>query len=360
MSRLLIFGSEGQMGQAAQWAARELYGRENVFTCDITPRYNDTTHFVLSERFNLEWIVNSVKPNLVLSCLPYHKNLELATECISRKIFYADLGGSVPVSAQINNIAKTMKSPVFTDLGLAPGLVNIVTQEMVAKHKPDSVVMYCGGLPLYPQNPPYNYYSNWSVDGLLNEYLEDSIMLNDGLVTTVPGLSSIIPVSHNFCGELEAFPTSGGIAHSIDFFKKHNVQNAGYMTMRYEGHVYAINKNLHSSKRETLAEILKPSSRYRDVVLIKIQLDIDSLDKNMTFDYVERDITIHWSGRFSAMQRATAFSAIAGLKSLVEPNPYTTMDHWPRPYTYEDINYGEFMRQFNNLLEKDLNEHQNS
>ena len=352
MNKLLIFGSEGQMGKAAQWAAIQLYGRENVFTCDITPKYNDSTHFVLSERFNLEWIINNVKPNLVLSCLPYHKNLELATECISRKVFYADLGGSVPISAQINYIAKTMKSPVFTDLGLAPGLVNILTQELVRQYHPEEVLMCCGGLPLYPKNPPYNYYSNWSVDGLINEYQDDCLILSNGLSMTIKGMFKTIDITHTFRGDLEAFPTSGGMSHSLSFFEKQGVKDAEYMTMRYKGHAQAIKKHLHSSKKQPLAEALKVKERYRDIVLIHIELHGFN-EQTMCGETVIREATIHWSSRFSAMQRATAFSAIAGLKTLVEPSPYTVMDHWARPYTYEDIHYENFTGQLNQLLEKD-------
>jgi len=340
--KVLIFGSEGNMGKAVQWAARELFGVDNVETCDVVGEDKDNHTWIEPSSFNREMLgytLDDVKPNLVLSCLPYHKNLELATACIERKIRYADLGGSVPVSDAINRLAVEKNSTVFTDLGLAPGLVNILAQQLVVQYRPTNVTMMCGGLPANPEQYPLNYFCNWSIDGLINEYKDDCLVLENSQDVVVPGMSRKQRVVSQCFSELEAFCTSGGMAHSLSYFKRNGVQNAYYKTLRFKGHVDAIQK----LSKEELEVLVKPkTSKDDDIVLIRIEAsDAHHLDK------ITRELQITHSKRFSAMQRATAFSMVAAVNND-SYSPYLN-----RPRLYENIDLSGFLNQFNYLLLKD-------
>ena len=112
-------------------------------------------------------------PDVVISSLPYHQNEKLAQFCIQRGYNYCDLGGKMDVSKRINRFAKQISSHVgshcFTDLGLAPGWVNILAEHGVKQlfGRSDSieeVKMMVGGLPQFPNNPPLNYSLSWSLE----------------------------------------------------------------------------------------------------------------------------------------------------------------------------------------------------
>ena len=91
---------------------------------------------------------------------------------------YCDLGGRVDVSQNINEAAKNhgpANVPVFTDLGLAPGWVNILAEVGCRQlHRQATTVrMMVGGLPDSKVNHPLDYVVTWSVYGLINEYKDD-------------------------------------------------------------------------------------------------------------------------------------------------------------------------------------------
>ena len=65
--------------------------------------------------------------DVVVSAMPYHQNWHVAKHCVDNGIRYCDLGGSVPVSQTINTYAEENASvPIITDIGLAPGWINII------------------------------------------------------------------------------------------------------------------------------------------------------------------------------------------------------------------------------------------
>jgi len=115
------------------------------------------------------------KFDVVISSLPYHQTEKVGLWCVDNGVRYCDLGGRVDVSQNINNAAKERATaPVFTDLGLAPGLVNILAEEGCRKihGQPENVQMMVGGLPDYADSVknPLRYAVTWSGDGLINVY----------------------------------------------------------------------------------------------------------------------------------------------------------------------------------------------
>ena len=253
----------------------------------------------------------------VISSLPYHQNLDLATFCIDHGIPYFDLGGSVGVSNDINTYAKEhATAPVMTDLGLAPGWVNIMAENMCQEYLnregevPNTITMMVGGLPQEINNT-LQYSCTWSFDGLINEYKDDCIVLQDGEHVIAKGMGGYeFPVMSEEIGALEAFYTSGGAAHTISVMKKRGVENCSYKTLRYPGHHKMVNFLIHESglPDETVIEIFKRTCPPQDdLVIIKVTAD------ELGFEKVIR------SGKnFSAMQKATAFpiASVAHMASL--------------------------------------------
>ena len=67
----------------------------------------------------------------VLSCLPYHLNIDIATQAHEKGIHYFDLTEDVPTTAKIIELAKTATSLMAPQCGLAPGLVGIVASDLI-------------------------------------------------------------------------------------------------------------------------------------------------------------------------------------------------------------------------------------
>ena len=276
----------------------------------------------------------------VISSLPYHANLTLAKFCIDNQIPYFDLGGSVEVSEIINSYAKEKDQTCLTDLGLAPGWANIIAEHLCNEQIKDGVVpkrvdIMVGGLPVQPTNI-LKYGCNWSLDGLLNEYKEDCVVLQDGLITLEKGLDGLETVQTNL-GELEAFYTSGGISHTIDSMYDKGVQNCSYKTLRYPGHNIIIKFLVRESglTDQQIRDVLKASCpRTEDLVIISVKVDNKSHEEVIMSD-----------DNFSAMQRATAFAASAAATSVI-------VDKTKGQLKYSDIKYHKFSDHLNYLLRK--------
>ena len=196
--------------------------------------YNVNSPADIISRFN-----GIASPDIVISSLPYHQTKAVADMCILNGWRYCDLGGRVDVSAEINKHAAKATAPIFTDLGLAPGWVNILAEQGYKRvYDATDVKMMVGGIPLNRPKGPLKYFMTWSMDGLLNEYRDDCEVLIDGEIKTVPGLSYIETVDPEWdgCVALEAFCTSGGAAHTTRRMKARGVRNCVYKTLRWFGH----------------------------------------------------------------------------------------------------------------------------
>jgi len=80
---------------------------------------------------------------------------------------------------------------MIPDCGLAPGLAGILGYWLAdGLDRAESLKLRVGGLPADPV-PPMNYKVVFSVQGLINEYIEPAVVIRDGRLQTVPSLSEL-------------------------------------------------------------------------------------------------------------------------------------------------------------------------
>jgi lysine 6-dehydrogenase len=98
----------------------------------------------------------------------------------------------------------------------------------------DALKLYVGGLPAKPM-PPFNYQLVFSVEGLINEYVEPARILRNGKTVTVEPLTE--PEEFHMPGfaPLVAFHTSGGTSTLPETFEG-RVGECFEKTLRYPGH----------------------------------------------------------------------------------------------------------------------------
>lgn len=177
--------------------------------------------------------------DVVISAVNYWYNAPLAAQAIEQRAHFLDLGGNNDVVARefaLDARARQMGVAVVPDCGLAPGLAGILGYWLTTRlDRVASLRLRVGGLPLQPR-PPMNYKIVFSVEGLINEYIEPAAVIRGGRLDTVPSLTELETITFpEPFGELEAFQTSGGTS-TLPRTLLGRVPELDYKTIRYRGH----------------------------------------------------------------------------------------------------------------------------
>ncbi len=194
----------------------------------------------------------------VLSCLPYHLNAPLAEMAHKAGIHYFDLTEDVPTTNHIIELSKTAKGLMAPQCGLAPGFIGIVGASLIESLDDcRSCKMRVGALPQHPTGL-MGYSFNWSPEGVVNEYLNDCEVIEEGERKTVSAMEWFEDIYIDGV-KLEAFTTSGGLGTMCQTYAG-RVDNLDYKTMRYPGHGKMMNFFFHEllmrERRKEAGEIL--------------------------------------------------------------------------------------------------------
>jgi lysine 6-dehydrogenase len=250
--KLLVIGS-GMMGSAAAYdMARQ--GQVDSVTLadndvkrakDVAVRVNRITASKKVRAVGLDAAKEKDAARLMqghdgaLSAVPYFLNLGLAKAAISAGCHFADLGGNNTVVRQELALAKQAEKRgigIAPDCGLSPGMASILGGELVRRldGRADALKLYVGGLPERPM-PPFNYQLVFSVEGLINEYVEPARILRKGKLVTIEPLTEPEPFHMDGFAPLVAFQTSGGTSTMPETFEG-KVGECFEKTLRYPGH----------------------------------------------------------------------------------------------------------------------------
>lgn len=263
----------------------------------------------------------------VISCVNYWYNVSLSRAAIGTGANFCDLGGNnyiVDEQLALDDEARAAGVSIIPDCGLAPGMVSILAAHGAAKFDSvDEIHIRVGGLPQDPQ-PPLNYQLVFSVEGLINEYIEVARVIRDGTITEVESMTELESLSFDGFPPLEAFQTSGGTSTLPDTFLG-KVKELDYKTIRYAGHCEKfktmIDLGLCSSEVMVVDfQKIKPRRLFGD--LLQKHLPADGPDyvlvrldfvgkkggeaKKLRYDIVDK---LDEATGMSAMMRTTAFPA---------------------------------------------------
>ena len=250
--KLLVLGS-GMMGSAA---AYDMASQDNVASVtladsdlkrakEVAARVNHITGEKKVRAVGVDASKEKEAARLmkghdgVLSAVPYFLNLGLARAAITVGSNFADLGGNNTVVRQELALAKQAEKKnvgLAPDCGLSPGMASILGGELVRKlnGRADALKLYVGGLPENPK-PPFHNQLVFSVEGLINEFVEPARVLRKCKLTIIEPLTE--PEEFHIEGfpPLVAFQTSGGTSTMPETFEG-RVGECFEKTLRYPGH----------------------------------------------------------------------------------------------------------------------------
>lgn len=264
---------------------------------------------------------------IVISALPYHFNYTIAETCAETGVNMVDLGGNVSTVRRqltLDAEAKAKHITIIPDLGLAPGMMTILTMGICKQFSElDIVKIRVGGLP-QTKIAPFDYQLTFSPEGLINEYREPCIALHNFRRTTKDPLTELETITFPPpFGELEAFTTSGGTS-TLPITLECKVRELDYKTIRYPGHCEKMRilmsmglfdeesveiEGQRIRPRDVLSKLLykKLPKNQPDVVLARTSVtgrknngDYCTIE-NQIIDYFDEETTL------TAMMRTTAF-----------------------------------------------------
>ena len=262
-----------------------------------------------------------------ISCVNYWFNASLSRAAIKANCHFCDLGGNnyvVDEQLALDQEARAAEISIVPDCGLAPGMVSVLAMHGAKRFdETEEIHIRVGGLPQNPR-PPLNYQLVFSVEGLINEYVEKARVIRRGEIAEVDSMTELETLSFDDFPALEAFQTSGGTSTLPDTFHG-KIRELDYKTIRYAGHCTKFKTMIDlglCSSDETLIDYARITPRKIFGELLQRNLPADEPDYVLIrLDFVGKtggtrktlryDIVEHFDEKtnLSAMMRTTAFPA---------------------------------------------------
>lgn len=264
---------------------------------------------------------------VIISTLPYDYSVRWTKRALEDGCDFIDLGGNNDVVAQQRELeaeAVERGCIIVPDCGLAPGVVSILAQNLLVQQnaflaRPGrfSIEMSVGGLPMV-RNNPLEYQVVFSPHGLINEYIEPTIVLENGELVAKKSMYGVEDFSMPWGFEnLERFYTSGG-ASSLPESLRGVCKNVSYKTIRYKGHAEKMRMllELFLQERELFEKLLQEALPLTgpDVILLDVSCYEHDF-KDPGFGY-HRDALV---GRHRIIEYGTADTLTAMAKMTAFP-----------------------------------------
>ncbi|HWC18202.1 MAG TPA: saccharopine dehydrogenase C-terminal domain-containing protein [Terriglobales bacterium] len=359
--KLLVIGA-GMMGSAAAFDMARSRGIESITLADAdSERAQECAKFIAKSHGKKSAPVRPVTLDAadetaaaslmrghdgVLSAVPYFFNVALARAAIGAGCHFADLGGNNTVvrkTLAMSAEAERNGLALAPDCGLSPGMASILAGDLVkrlrAEQKPsrtsaketnkpaiDALKLYVGGLPKTPK-PPFEYQLVFSVEGLINEYVEPARVLKNGKLVEIEPLTEPEEFRVRGFRPMVAFHTSGGTSTMPESFQA-EVGECFEKTLRYPDH-YKLIRGLYdlgffsSEKRRLKSGEVTPRELTSHLFLEKLSgeepdvtiMRIEAHAKKRVLSYTMIDYHDRRTG-LSSMMRTTAWPASVVLQMI--------------------------------------------
>lgn len=350
MKKVVVFGA-GQIGRAVNQIILTLYKDVNSVIVDSSPdniglikhtgcRNHITTDLSSATHDEIVKLLEDEEAEYVINALPFSLNEKVASAAAGAKCAYIDFTEDDIMADRVQEIYKGLNLDCAVKCGLAPGFINYIGYDLVAKmDSPDSLMISVGALPRSVSydyaHPELSYNLTWSVDGLVNEYIRPCRVRKYGEVLEVQPLDGLVKVVLDGI-EYEAAYTSGGVGSLVRDLT--DVPNVCYMTLRYPGHYKYIRSVIHETHGNFEATrkvfVNKFPTTDDDVIVVYA----NALGKDRTGVPIRRSYYNKFYGvdGLTGIQSTTAGSGVAILELMISGKVSGMVNH-------SDINLKDFV-----------------
>ena len=254
---------------------------------------------------------------IAVNMLPGRIGEQMRTVLIERGIDIVDLAFTEQDPSQHNLLAKENSVRMIWDVGIAPGLSNmILKKEFVEDENILSATIKVGGNPQSPDDT-WSYMAPFSPSDVIEEYTRPARILVDREVKTVPALTEKHFIEVDGFGKMEAFLTDGLRSLLVSNLSR----NMKEYTVRWPGHIAKWVELAGELTEEELLDAWKFDKQRDEFTWMEIAVH-----------YAEK--TVMWiisdTGKdgFSSMARSTGLVTIACFLELFnKPNNQSALSH---------------------------------
>ena len=280
--------------------------------------------------------------DIVVTAVPGFIGFDVLKTVIDCGKNVADISFFHEDALQLDKLAREKDVTVVTDIGVAPGLSNLILGRYNQEMNVTNFECYVGGLPR-ARKKPFEYKASFSPADVIEEYTRPARLKENGQVVTKPALTEREYVNFDEPGTLEAFNTDG--LRSLLFTMPH-IPNMKEKTLRYPGHVELIialkqagffDENeieingAKISPRKFSSRMLfndwKLATEEEELTIMKVIIEGE---KNEASQYVEYNLLDRYDPetKTSSMSRTTGYACTAAV-NLIAKKMFTETGVFP-------------------------------
>jgi saccharopine dehydrogenase-like NADP-dependent oxidoreductase len=304
--------------------------------------------------------------DIVVTAVPGFMGFEVLKTVISCSKNVADISFFPEDALLLDKLAKERNVTAITDIGVAPGLSNLILGRCNEEITVTNFECYVGGLPKF-RKKPFEYKAPFSPADVIEEYMRPARLKENGEIVTKPALSEREYLSFDGVGTLEAFNTDG--LRSLLFTMSH-IPNMKEKTLRYPGHVGLVIalkqagffdedeidiNGTRISPRQFSSKILfndwKLDEKEEELTVMKVIIEGK---KNGSLQRVEYNLLDRWDDktRISSMGRTTGYTCTAAVH-LIAKKMFTEKGVFPPELVGKNKECFGFVMNY--LKERDVN-----
>jgi saccharopine dehydrogenase-like NADP-dependent oxidoreductase len=270
--------------------------------------------------------------DIVVSAVPGFMGFNVLKAIVDCNKNVADISFFPEDGLQLDPLARENKVTGIIDMGVAPGMGNLILGHYDEEMRIDNFECYVGGLPKV-RRKPFEYKAPFSPTDVIEEYMRPARLKEKGEIVTKPALSDREYIDFAGVGTLEAFNTDG--LRSLLFTMPH-IPNMKEKTLRYPGHVELMIalkqagffdekkidfKGTKISPREFSSKILfkqwKLDSEEEELTVMKLIIEGEKKGLRQRIEYNLLD----WyddKTKTSSMSRTTGFTCTAAVHLIAK------------------------------------------
>jgi len=290
--------------------------------------------------------------DLVVNAVPGFMGFNTLKSIIEAKKDCVDIAFYPENALDLNVLCKKNGVMVISDIGVAPGMSNLLTGYAAAKlDEVDRVDIFVGGLPKVRQLP-WEYKAVFSPTDVIEEYTRPARLVENGEIVIKDPLTEIEALNFDKVGTLEAFNSDG--LRSLLFTIKAKVMRE--KTLRYPGYADKIKlladngffdsekmdlHGNHVSPLEMTSKLLfkqwKLNENEEDITVMRIVVEGKKDHKNLRYTFNLYD-EYDPATKTHSMARTTAYTASMAARLLNSKVFYQPGLHVPETLgKYEEV-----------------------